>query len=749
MTHARPTRRRLVAAVTAVLAVTLGTTALAVPATAAPAAEGTTTGGTAAQDVIAFPRGDKIFGATSSGFLTSNSPGGGALFERRWVPLDGSTPKKLSSSNPLQSTGSGNLVGTRVGSDAILLDVSTGREVTRTFLGPRETLRRYVGAAGQALFTTSENGTGGHELHLHRSVGETLVTGLPAGAEDMAVRAGTADHGLLTYSTGAGTEAKRFLSLVDVNTGVVTETYPLPAAAANGDIAVSATHVAWVETTPANRATVVVLDRSTGRDQRILLADEWVSDLEVGLVGDWVTYGERGALANGAPGATNALTARNLTDGKTTVKLLDHLTSAAAAPDGTQAVRGGTIAQGEGVYRIAPGSDGVPAATLVAGTGEQTKLTLVDHNVPSTIDLDANGGRVPLVWNLSRGHAEVKVTLRHTRTGKATVAYLYDQPDTPTYAFDWEGDLDWARSAYNGAYTWELSAKPLNGIGPDLTASGSFKIVRKPAPHDYDDNGSPDVLLRDASGRLIRVDTYYSPYINTTGQLVEAEKKVIGSGWNIYDQIEAAGNVAGAPAGDIVARDRAGILWLYLGKGDGTFATRTKVGAGWGVYNKITGGSDLNNDGKADLLATDAAGGLYLYKGTGSATAPFSARVKIGHGWGIYNQITAVGNIAGAPAGDLVARDKNGVLWSYLGKGDGTFAARTRIGGGWNTYSHLVGVGDANRDGRNDLYAYTPGTEYSMGSGSFYQGTGSWRAPFKGRELTGVDGALTLSPTVA
>ncbi|MGJ7420712.1 FG-GAP repeat domain-containing protein, partial [Streptomyces cinereoruber] len=105
------------------------------------------------------------------------------------------------------------------------------------------------------------------------------------------------------------------------------------------------------------------------------------------------------------------------------------------------------------------------------------------------------------------------------------------------------------------------------------------------------------------------------------------------------------------------------------------------VGGGWQVYDRLAGGSDLNGDGRADLVATDKAGDLWLYKGTGNASAPFAARTKIGFGWGIYNQITAVGNIAGAAAGDLVARDKDGVLWLYLGKGDGTFAARTKIGG--------------------------------------------------------------------
>ncbi|MFC8276414.1 FG-GAP repeat domain-containing protein [Streptomyces sp. NPDC057271] len=746
MIHARPARRRLVVAVVTVLAVTAGGGALAAPAVAAPASEATaTTGSAAAQDVISFPRGDKLSGVTASGFLTHAS----ASFDRRWVPADGSAPKNLPSNFPLQGTGSGNLVGMRVGDDAKLVDISDGRQLTSVFLGPREVLREYAGAAGQALFTTSGNATGGRDLHIHTGGGaDEPVTGLPAGATGMSVKAGTAHHGLLTYSTGTGTATKRFLGLVDLATGAVTETYAPATSDVTGDVAVSATHVAWVEYTAQYAATIVVVDRSNGRKQTVRLGDEWAYKIELGLVGDWLTYGRLDGLSNGDPSALNALTARNLTDGKTTRKLLDHLTSAAAAPDGTQVVRGGTLAQGEGLYRIAPGADGVPAATFVASTGEPTKLTLVEHNIPSTIDLDANGGRVPLVWNLSRGQAEVTFTLRHTRTGKTTVGYLYDQPDTPTYAFEWAGDLDWARSAYNGDYTWQISARPLNGIGPTLTSSGTFKVVRKPAPHDYTDNGSPDVLLRDSSGRLIRLDSFYSPYANS-GQLVEAESKVIGSGWNIYDQIEAVGDIGGASTGDIVARDKAGVLWHYLGKGDGTFTARTRIGAGWGVYNKITGGSDLNGDGKPDLLATDAGGGLYLYKGTGNRSAPFAARVKVGTGWGIYNQITAVGNIAGGAAGDLVARDKAGVLWLYLGRGDGTFAARTKIGAGWNAYTHLVGVGDANRDGRPDLYAYTAGDRWSIGSGYLYKGTGSWSAPFRGRELTGVDGPATDNPAVA
>jgi hypothetical protein len=186
------------------------------------------------------------------------------------------------------------------------------------------------------------------------------------------------------------------------------------------------------------------------------------------------------------------------------------------------------------------------------------------------------------------------------------------------------------------------------------------------------------------------------------------------------------------------------VLWLYQGRGDGTFATRTRIGSGWQVYRHLAGGSDLTGDGRPDLVATDTAGALWLYRGTGSTSAPFDARKKIGlSGWQQFTVIEATGNIAGGAAGDLVARDKDGVLWLYQGKGDGTFSGRVRIGGGWNTYKYLVGVGDANRDGRPDLFAYGSNGTY------LYKGTGSSTTPFSAREGSSLpDAALTHTAVV-
>ncbi|MEU4080215.1 hypothetical protein DEJ45_34800 [Streptomyces venezuelae] len=154
------------------------------------------------------------------------------------------------------------------------------------------------------------------------------------------------------------------------------------------------------------------------------------------------------------------------------------------------------------------------------------------------------------------------------------------------------------------------------------------------------------------------------------------------------------------------------------------------IGGGWQAYTLLTGGGDLTGDGRPDLVATDGAGRLWLYRSTGSATAPFAARRLIGSGgWQTYDRIIATGNLAGGVAGDLVARDRTGVLWLYLGKGDGTFAARTRLGAGWQRYDDLIGPGDADRDGRPDLYAAD--INDAIPAPFLYRGTGAWQGPFR------------------
>ncbi|MFE6384619.1 FG-GAP repeat domain-containing protein [Streptomyces roseolus] len=192
--------------------------------------------------------------------------------------------------------------------------------------------------------------------------------------------------------------------------------------------------------------------------------------------------------------------------------------------------------------------------------------------------------------------------------------------------------------------------------------------------------GLGDVVARDASGAL----WYYDRQL--VRETPFAARVKVGGGWNVYDRIDGAGDLDRDGYMDLLARDKAGVLWLYKGTGSFTGArskARVRVGGGWGTYDRLAGG--------ADLLARDRTGVLWLYRGTGDTTRPYTARTQIGGGWQSYDQLVITGDLTNDGKADAVARDRTGVLWLYQGTGKttGPFTARTRIGGGWNTYNHL------------------------------------------------------------
>ncbi|MFF9913926.1 FG-GAP repeat domain-containing protein [Streptomyces sp. NPDC013457] len=744
MFHVRAAaRHRLAAAVTTVLAVTAGAAlTTAAPANAAPTAlSGVRAASTApadAQDaVISIPATSRIVGAGQSGFLAAEATDSGAVF--RWTSTATGTttelPKRYSG---YYAGGTDTIATAEDGKTSYLLhDMASPGSTPKTIEQP-DTRLRWRGLVGrQLVFSSWDSNAEQGELRL---IGEGIhegsdrkVTGLPANFVFQGMQPVSATTMAVRYLVD-DPDARRFhFAVIDVDTASVVERREVGPAGGGADSAVSADRVAWVEGGGLT-AELKYADRggegSAPAAKAVDLGN--ATNAHVSILGDWLAYTPvpYAQSSQYKSGDRYAFTALNVVD-KRTVKLLDHATTAVPTPDGALLVRGGTLAQGEGVYRVALGADGTPTATLVASTGIPTALELLKTDVPAVVDLDKNDGTATLSWTLSRYNADGTVTIRHNRTGKTAQRTFVGGSathGTRVVDFRWDGLLsspgDTSSFAPAGDYTWQFDATPQNGIGPDLKESGTFKVTRTTGLHDYTDNSSPDLLSRDASGVLWRddaVNTSSVPYPYSSGRVK------IGSGWQIYDQLEAVGNLAGSPAGDLVARDRTGVLWLYQGKGDGGFAGRTKIGGGWNTYDKITGGSDLDGDGRSDLLATDTTGALWFYKGTGNAASPFGARVKVGGGWGIFNQLTAVGDIAGTTAGDLVARDTSGVLWLYEGRGNGTFAPRTKIGGGWGSFTHLVGIGDADRDGRNDLYAV--GSSVSVSK--FYAGTGSTTSPFK------------------
>lgn len=133
------------------------------------------------------------------------------------------------------------------------------------------------------------------------------------------------------------------------------------------------------------------------------------------------------------------------------------------------------------------------------------------------------------------------------------------------------------------------------------------------------------------------------------------------------------------------------------------------TGSGWQTYDKVVTVGDVTGDGEGDLLARTHTGDLYFYQSTGSVTSPFAPRVKVGTGFGIFDQLVGAGDITGTGHGSLVGRDLDGDLWYYEidGNAPARLASRVQIGKGWNTYNQIIGFPGAHSGAHGGLLGRT------------------------------------------
>jgi DNA-binding beta-propeller fold protein YncE len=225
--------------------------------------------------------------------------------------------------------------------------------------------------------------------------------------------------------------------------------------------------------------------------------------------------------------------------------------------------------------------------------------------------------------------------------------------------------------------------------------------AKKPLKNDYNGDGKADILARDTAGVL-----WLYPGNGSGGWLPRVQ---VGQGWNVMTALIAPGDFDGDGNADVLARDSAGLLWFYPRNSSGGWKPRVQVGFDWQTMNSIVA-LDYYGDGYLDLIARNSSGALYQYIADGKARFlhPDWAGSKFGSGFNSaagLSAITGVEDFNGDGLGDLVARDAAGALWLHGASGFGSWLPRQQIGQGWNALNTLVGPGDFNGDAKADILA--------------------------------------------
>ncbi|MET8828200.1 trypsin-like serine protease [Streptomyces sp. NPDC004610] len=259
------------------------------------------------------------------------------------------------------------------------------------------------------------------------------------------------------------------------------------------------------------------------------------------------------------------------------------------------------------------------------------------------------------------------------------VGAVYPRIDDSNLSRDSRADMWVRKSADKMGYS-----KASKGTTFDAREElGTWDGVNKVLQTDLDRDGFQDIVYRRSSDG----DVFWRHYVPASDKEVTTK---LADNWKTRTQIVVPGDVTGDYLPDLLSVDSGGVLWIYPGKGNGTFSPRVRFGGGWSQYNVLLGHGDFTGDGRTDLIARARTGSaVYLYKGTGkSGSAAFSARIKV-RTWSGFNAFDAVGDITGDGRADLLARTPAGTLSLYPGTGKANseiFATAITIGTDFKQY---------------------------------------------------------------
>jgi hypothetical protein len=195
--------------------------------------------------------------------------------------------------------------------------------------------------------------------------------------------------------------------------------------------------------------------------------------------------------------------------------------------------------------------------------------------------------------------------------------------------------------------------------------------------HDFDGNGTSDVLWADSSGD-------YALWLMNGSKIVASGTLGNMSPWQVVGQRDFNGD----GNADLLWRDPSGDIGMWLMNGTEVLSMPSlgNVPATWSVY----GTGDMNGDGIGDVLWVDTSGDVAIWFMSGPAVSSSAMLGNVGTSW----------SVVGSTNGFVVWEDTSNdyAIWLV----NGTSVTGAMLG---NVTSNWVlsGVGDFNGDGQPDL----------------------------------------------
>ncbi|WP_203881972.1 trypsin-like serine protease [Planotetraspora kaengkrachanensis] len=246
-----------------------------------------------------------------------------------------------------------------------------------------------------------------------------------------------------------------------------------------------------------------------------------------------------------------------------------------------------------------------------------------------------------------------------------------------TYDTDYTGDgnADVFARATKGGTARVYKGKTLATYSSVGSGYGSWN---KMLQTDLNRDGLNDYIVRTTAGNLYWRHKSGSKTVNTK----------ISSSYKTVKQIITPGDVTGDLKPDLMSVTSKGYLYVYGGKGNGTFVGAKRLSTGWLAYAQVIGHGDYTGDGRPDLIGRTSKGAVYVHPGNSKGTFFMGTRKLVSSTkFKTAKYFLSPGDVDGDGKSDIVTVLGNGYMYLYKGDGKGNFAGALRVRTGLKPYN--------------------------------------------------------------